>query len=66
LYKRVIEFESGDSAYGNEPVDFRGDEVKPTLSTQVVACEARDEKIDEVMPSLAAENAEKGTQYLDP
>jgi hypothetical protein len=46
------EFEAGDSAYCYEPVVFRGDEVIPTLLTQVVTCEARSEKIDEVMASL--------------
>jgi len=52
---RKVEFESDDPAYCNEPVDFRGDVVLPTLLTQVLACEARNEMIDEVMAGLVAE-----------
>lgn len=52
---RKVDFESDDPAYCNEPVDFRGDVVLPTLLTQVLACEARNEMIDEVMAGLVAE-----------
>ena len=52
---RKVDFESDDPAYSNEPVDFRGDVVLPTLLTQVLAYEARNEMIDEVMAGLVAE-----------
>jgi superfamily II DNA or RNA helicase len=52
---RKVDFESDDPAYCNEPVDFRGDVILPTLLTQVLACEARNEMIDELMAGLVAE-----------
>jgi superfamily II DNA or RNA helicase len=49
---KKVEFESDDPAYSKEPVDFRGEIVLPTLLTQVLECEARNELIDQVMAEL--------------
>ena len=52
---RKVDFETDDPEYCNEPVDFRGDVILPTLLTQVLTCEARNEMIDEVMAQLVLE-----------
>jgi superfamily II DNA or RNA helicase len=52
---RKVEFESDDTAYTKEPTDFRGDVVLPTLLTQILEYEPRNEMIDEVMKGLVLE-----------
>lgn len=49
---RKVDFKTDDPEYCNEPVDFRGELVLPTLLTQVLNCEARNEMIDAVMSEL--------------
>jgi superfamily II DNA or RNA helicase len=49
---KKVDFKSDDPAYAKEPVDFRGEIVLPTLLTQVLECEARNELIDQVMAEL--------------
>jgi len=53
---RKVPFDTDDPAYSDVPTDTRtGDTILARLLTQVVGCEARNEKIDEVMADLVAD-----------
>jgi superfamily II DNA or RNA helicase len=52
---RKVEFEADDDAYTREPTDFRGELVLPTLLTQILEYEPRNQRIDEVLKELVAE-----------
>ena len=52
---RKVEFEADDDAYTREPTDFRGELVLPTLLTQILEYEPRNEAIDAVLKDLVAE-----------
>lgn len=51
---RKVAFDSDDPAYSKEPTDFRGEIMLPTLLTQILDYEPRNEKIDEIMAELVA------------
>jgi len=53
---RRVDFDSDDPAYSELPVDYQGETVLARLLTQVVECETRNERIDEVMKDLVKES----------
>ena len=52
---RRVDFDSEDPAYREEPVDYQGEIVLARLLTQVIECEGRNEKIDEIMAEVVKE-----------
>lgn len=56
---KKIEFTTENPDYNEVPTDFRGDICLPKLITQIVECEERNEKIDEILRELVKEKDRK-------
>ena len=52
---RKVVFDSEEEEYKKEPLDYRGDIILPTLLTQILEYEPRNQKIDEIMKELVSD-----------
>ena len=52
---RKVVFDSEEEEYKKEPVNFRGEIILPTLLTQILEYEPRNQKIDEIMKELVSD-----------
>jgi superfamily II DNA or RNA helicase len=56
---QCVQFETDDTDYNEVPVDYKGEPVLARLLTKVVECEERNEKIAEILRSLAEDPRRK-------